>query len=216
MESIEYKVVDMQGRQTGTVALDKRVFDAPILEHIVHDVVVWQRNKRRSGTHNAMTRTEMEGGGRKPWKQKGTGRARQGSNISPLWVGGAVTFGPSPRDYTTRVSKRSRKQAMTAVLTDKVKNETLVVLDSMSLSDIKTKEVVSLLKNVGASEGRSVILIGNGDANGVIAKSSRNIDGVTTLEVKGVNVYDLLNHKYLVCTKEGIQSLQERLVGENA
>ena len=216
MESIEYKVVDMQGRPAGTVALDKRVFEAPIQEHLVHEVVVLQRNKKRSGTHNALTRTEMEGGGRKPWKQKGTGRARSGSNISPLWVGGAVTFGPSPRDYTTRVSKRTRRQALASVLTDKVKNETLVVIDALSLSDIKTKEIATVLKNVGASDARTVILVNGQEGDVVIEKSSRNIKGVKTLGVQGVNVYDLLNHKYLVCTKEGVQSLQQRLTGEDA
>lgn len=213
MESIEYKVVDMSGKQTGTVALDSRIFQAPILEHLVHDVVVWQRNKKRAGTAAAQVRSEMEGGGRKPWKQKGTGRARAGSNISPVWVGGAVVFGPQPRDYTTRVSRRSRKQALTSVLSEKVKTETLVVLDDIVLSGMRTKEIASLLSSVGAGEKKSLIVLkGDGDEREtVIEKSARNIPGVKILPVAGLNVYDLLNHKYLVCTKDGIQNLQEQI-----
>lgn len=207
MESIEYKVVDMTGKQTGTVALDPKIFQAPILEHLVHEVVAAQRAKSRSGTHATLTRTKMLGGGRKPYKQKGTGRARQGSNISPLLVGGAVTFGPQPRDYTKRVSKRSRAQALTSVLSEKVKNETLVVLDDISVSAPKTKTMVAMLQNVGAVGGRSLILT----QEAAVEKSSRNIPGVKTLAMGGINVYDLLNHKYLVCTKAGIESLQQSL-----
>ncbi len=207
MESIEYKVVDMTGRQTGTVALDPNIFQAPILEHLVHEVVVWQRAKARSGTHSTFTRSTMPGGGRKPHKQKGTGRARQGSNISPLLVGGAVTFGPHPRDYTKRVSKRTRAQALTSVLSDKVKNETLVVVDDMPVSAPKTKTIITMLQSIGAVKGRSLILT----QEEAVEKSSRNIPGVKTLSVGGLNVYDLLNHKYLVCTKAGIESLQQSL-----
>lgn len=207
MESIEYKVVDMTGKQTGTVSLDPEIFQAPILEHVVHEVVVWQRAKARSGTHATLTRSKMLGGGRKPYKQKGTGRARQGSNISPLLVGGAVTFGPQPRDYTKRVSKRSRSQALTSVLSDKVKSETLVVLDDLQLSAPKTKTISAMLQNVGAVDGRSLILT----QEAVVEKSSRNLSGVKTLSICGLNVYDLLNHKYFVCTKAGIESLQESL-----
>ncbi|NMC61625.1 MAG: 50S ribosomal protein L4 [SAR324 cluster bacterium] len=217
MESIEYKVVDTKGKPKGTVALDAKVFQAPVLEHLVHDVVVWQLAKRRSGTHSTLTRSMMLGGGKKPYKQKGTGNARRGSNISPLLVGGAVTFGPHPRDYKTRITKRSRLQALTSVLTEKVKESQLVVLDDLKLSRIKTKEITELLKNIGAEKGRSLILLkGNGDeGEKVIEKSSRNIAGVKTLSVSGINVYDLLYYKYLICSKEGIQALQERLERRN-
>lgn len=215
MESIEYKVVDSKGKQKGSVALDPRVFQATVREHLVHDVVVWQRAKQRSGTHATKTRSIMLGGGRKPYKQKGTGgNARRGSNISPLLVGGAVTFGPHPRDYTTRVSKRSRFQALVSVLTEKVKDSTLVVIDDLKFSNIKTKHMMEVLQNVGAASSRSLVLLkGSGDKNEVlIEKSARNLQGVKLMGLDGINVYDLLNHKYLVCTKEVIQALQERLV----
>lgn len=213
MESIEYKVVDQSGRQTGTVALDARIFQAPIDEHMVHGVVVWQRAKQRSGTHATQTRTMMEGGGKKPWKQKGTGRARHGSNISPLWVGGAVTFGPHPRNYETRVTKRAKAQALRSALSDKVAQANLVIIDDLKLPAMKTKEMVSVLQSVGASDGRSLILLDGKreEGNEIVAKSSRNIAGVKALTIDGLNVYDVLNHKYLICTKQDILSLQEKL-----
>ena len=217
MSTIKYKVVNKEGKEVGTVDLDARVFQAPDNENLVHDVVVWQLNKRRAGTHSSQTRTMMEGGGRKPWRQKGTGRARAGSNNSPLWVGGAVTFGPQPRDYTSRVTKRTRRQALASVLSDKVRQSTLVVLDSFGLEKPRTKDMASILGSVCAEKTKALVVLpsteGGDDKQIAVAKSSHNLTGVKAIPVEGINVYDVLNHKYLVCTKDAVASLQDRLLG---
>lgn len=217
MSSVSYKVLSSDGKEVGTVDLDPKVFNAEVLEYLVHDAVVWQRNKKRAGTHSALTKAEVSGGGKKPWKQKGTGNARAGSNTSPLWVGGGVTHGPKPRDYTTRLSKRARRQALCSVLTDKVRNEGLKIVDSLVVKSGKTRDMVDLLKKLGVA-GESITLVQSDNENGAaVERASRNIAGIKPLKVSGVNVYDLLKNKYLVVTKEDILALQGRILkeGEN-
>ena len=190
---------------------------------LVHAVVTWQRGKRRAGSHSTLNRARMEGGGRKPYRQKGTGNARAGTNISPVWVGGAVAHGPTPRSYKTRVTKRTRRQALNAVLADKVKSGTFIVLESLVVPDGKTKSMVSILNSVGVKEvgkeGGATLLLSkeeHGDAKNGAVRASRNIPGITTLSVDGANVYDLVNRKNLICTKSAIEALQERILQANS
>lgn len=205
-----YKVINAEGKEVGTISLDPEIFDAAPAENIVHDVVVWQLNKRRAGTHKAIRKGEMKGGGAKPWRQKGTGRARVGSANSPLWVGGAVAKGPLPRDYTTRVTKRARCQALCAVLSEKARNSSLVVVDSLKVASGKTKDFVKILGKIGVNEQKTVLVCKDDET---IARSSRNVPKVLPLNAAGVNVFDLLRHKFLVCDREGIQAIEARLKG---
>lgn len=215
MSGVNYKVLSSDGKEIGSIDLDPKVFDAEVLEYMVHDAVVWQRNKKRAGTHSALTKAEVSGGGKKPWKQKGTGNARAGSNTSPLWVGGGVTHGPKPRDYTTRLSKRARRQALCSVLTFKARNEGLKIIDSLTVKSGKTRDMAKVFKNLGVA-GESITLIQSDNENGTnIEKVSRNIVGVKPIKVSGINVYDLLKHKYLIATKDDILALQGRILKES-
>ena len=215
MEAIKYLVLNSSGKEVGTIELDPTVFGAPVDNGLTHEVVTWQRNKKRAGTHSCLSKGIMRGGNRKPWRQKGTGRARAGSNTSPLWVGGAVAHGPKPHDYETRVSKRARRQALTAVLSDKVNSKTLVVLDALKVASGKTREVQSILKNIGVT-GSALILL-PGSKKEVQAspewRASRNICGVETLPSEALNAYDLLRSKYLISTVDGVTALQKLLKG---
>lgn len=226
MEPLDYKVIDLEGKEVGKVALNPNVFNAPIVEHIVHDVVVWQLAKRRAGTHSAQRIGDMEGGGAKPWRQKGTGRARCGTNNSPLWVGGAKIHAPHPREYGGRITQRTRRQALASALSDRVGQSGLIVLDSLHVDGIKTKEFTTLLKNIGlkkiglkkigvSAENVLLVLPSEAGAADKISKSCRNIPGVTALSVEGVNVYDILRHKFLVCTKEAVSALEKRVSAES-
>ena len=214
MDNLNYKVLNSSGKEVGQLELDRDIFAAPINESLVHDVVVWQLAKRRRGTHSTLTKGVMEGSRKKPWKQKGSGKARAGTAQSPLWVGGAVAHGPHPRDYTTRLSKRTRRQALTSVLTQKVRDSRLVILDDFGVKQGKTKEIAKTLSNVAAG-ARGVVIVAPKEA--VLAeRASRNLNKVLTLGVAGVNVYDLLRHDYLICTKESVSALVSRLKQEAA
>ena len=209
MEALKYKVLNMKGAEVGTVDLDRSVFGAEIIADLVHQTVRWQRAKARSGTHATLTKGMMKGGNRKPHKQKGAGRARAGSNTSPLWVGGGVSHGPQPRDYEFRLSKRSRRQALASVLTDKVNKKTLLILDSLTLVDGKTKEMNQILKTLGIDEKKVAIILPSIEEK--VWRGASNLKQVLTLPVPGANVYDLMKHPYLVSTKEGIVALSKRL-----
>lgn len=211
-ESLQYKVLNMEGKEVGSVDLDPAVFGGKIDKHIVHAAVRWQRAKARAGTHSTLTRAEVSGGGKKPWKQKGTGRARAGSNTSPVWVGGGVTFGPKPRSYEFRFPKQNRKQALISVLSEKVKSGNLVILDKLSSTDGKTKGMAGVLSKLGLKDTKVTLVMPTKDAS--VWRASSNIKKVHTLPVSGVNVYDLVNGKVLLCTKDGIAALQKRIVGE--
>ena len=212
MTKLTYKVVNMKGAEVGEVELDPTVFDAEVSRALVHDTVRWQRAKARSGNHATLTKGMMKGGNRKPRPQKGSGSARAGSNTSPLWVGGGKSHGPQPRDYEFRLSKRARRQALVSVLTEKVGNRTLVVLDSLSLDKGKTKEVQSLLKNLGIETKKLVVVLPLKEEK--IWRGAGNLKNVLPLAVSGVNVYDLLRFPYLVSTKEGVKALETRLKQE--
>ena len=202
------KVLSLDGKEVGSLALSPSVFGAPIRQGIVHATVRWQRACARAGTHSTLDKGEMEGGNRKPWRQKGTGRARSGSNTSPVWVGGAVAHGPHPRDYSFRLNKRFRREALAAVLSDKVKNGKLVVLENLSTKGT-TKEMKGILGKIGVAQTKTLIVLPERDD--MVWRSSSNLTGVSTQAVAGVNVYDLLNAEYLVSTKDGIAALQARL-----
>lgn len=212
MDNLNYKVVNSSGKEVGQVALDRDIFGAPINESLVHDVVVWQLAKRRRGTHSTLTKGVMEGSRKKPWKQKGSGKARAGTAQSPVWVGGAVAHGPHPRDYTTRLTKRTRRQALAAVLSQKVIDSRLVIVEDFGVKEGKTKEIIKTLGNV-ASGARGVVIVAP-KSEALTSRASRNLSKVLTLEVAGVNVYDLLRHDYLVCTKESVNALTSRLKQE--
>lgn len=221
VEQISYPVVNSTGKQVGEVALDTRVFGVTPREDVVHAAIVWQRNAARAGTHSTLRKGVMRGGGRKPWRQKGTGRARAGSNTSPLWVGGAVAHGPKPRDYTTRVSKRTRRQALASVLSEKVKNKQLIVLDTLNVASGKTRDMVSLLKVLGLGQHSATLIFSTPATAGKSAsaectptwRSCRNLEQVLPLNVSGVNVYDVLRQSYLVVTQEGVPLLERAVLG---
>lgn len=216
MEVVNYKVLNMAGEQVGQVDLDPAVFGAKVNKALVHQAVVWQRNLHRAGTHSTLTRAEMSGGGRKPWKQKGRGTARSGSNTSPVWVGGGVAHGPKPRSYATKLSKQMRTKALVSVLSDKVKQQSLVVLDALEIESGKTKDFVKVLSNLGLAENASKqgIAVVMPDKEISVWRSSRNLPKVVALPVEGVNVYDLVKANFLVSTTAGIQALQERILGK--
>ncbi len=210
---MNYKVLNMQGKEVGTVDLDPAVFGGEVNETLVHDTVVWQLAKRRSGSHSALTKAEVSGGGKKPWKQKGTGRARAGSNTSPIWVGGGVSHGPKPRSYESRLPKRTRRAALISVLSDKVKNNDLMIVEDLSVQG-KTKEMAQVIKSLGLQDAKGVALVLPDAASekfGSVARASKNLKGVLSLGVEGLNVYDLLKHKVLLTTKAGVEAIQARV-----
>ena len=210
MEAIKYKVLNSKGQEVGTIDLDPEVFGGEVNETVAHTAIVWQRNKKRAGTHSCLTKGEMRGGNKKPWRQKGTGRARSGSNTSPLWVGGAVAHGPHPHDYISRVSKRTRRQAMIAVLSDKVNRQLLVVVDKLGVESGKSKDMKSVLKNIGAPKGAALVFAGS-KKEARLSKdwlASRNLVGVEPMTIDGVNPYDLLRLNFLVSTVDGVNALQ--------
>jgi len=212
VSKVTVKVVDAQGKDSGTMDLDPEVFGAEVRQDLVHATVRWQRAKSRAGTHSTLSRSMMKGGGKKPWKQKHTGRARAGSIVSPLWVGGAIIFGPSPRSYEHRLSKRVRKQALCSVLSDKVRNSGLVVVKGISLESGKTKDARAMLEKIGVATGKKVVFITTGVADTAV-RASRNLKSVRQLAVDGLNVLDLVDAHFIVSSTDGIKAVQERLKG---
>jgi len=204
------------GGEAGTIDLSADVFGAPVYTHLVHQVVRWQRAKKRAGTHDVLSRSEMKGGGKKPWKQKGTGRARAGSIISPLWVGGAVVHGPSPRSYEFKVPKGVRRKALSSALTAKVKTDSLIIVDQIASTDGKTKGMASMLKSLGVSGSILVVLsdktfTDKGSENTV--KAIRNIARVNLIPVNGINVYDIMRAKYVVVASDAVKGIESRCLG---
>ena len=198
-------VYNMEGKEVGTIDLNDAVFGVEINEHLVHMAVVQQLANNRQGTQKAKTRSEVSGGGRKPWRQKGTGHARQGSTRSPQWTHGGVVFAPVPRDYSFKLNKKEKRAALKSVLTDKVQSGKLVVVDELKLDEIKTKKFVTVLNNLKVESGLVVIA----DNNENVVKSARNIENVSTSVVNEINVYDVLNAKTLVLTKDAIAKIEE-------
>ncbi len=199
-------VYNMQGQSVGTIELNDAIFGVEVNAYAVHEVVVAQLANRRQGTQSALTRTEVSGGGKKPWRQKGTGRARQGSTRSPQWRHGGVVFAPKPRDYRIVVNKKVRRLAMKSALTDKVLNNNFIVLDTLELSAPKTKEMATVLKNLGVEKKALVVTEA---VNGTVVRASNNIPTVKTTEVGTLNVYDIVNAEKTVITKAAIAKIEE-------
>lgn len=211
MEKVSVIVHAADGSSQGEFELDPRVFGAAQFERCVHQTVVWQRNKRRAGTHATITKGMMKGGGQKPWQQKGTGRARAGSSTSPVWVGGGVAHGPQPRDYTTRQNRRERSRAMVTVLTQKVAAQELFIVAGFEVASGKTKDAVEALKRLGIETSKGVCFLMDG-IGAATERSLRNIPGVLVRGISGINVYDLLNHGIVIADKETVEKIQGQLV----
>jgi large subunit ribosomal protein L4 len=208
MSKVVYQLVDCTGGEAGAVELSSRVFAGPKSEVAVHSTVVWQLSKRRAGTHSALERSAMKGGGKKPFRQKGTGRARAGSSISPLWVGGAVVHGPRPRSYEKGLNKKVRAAALASVLTDLVESKRLTLVDSIGSCKGKTREGALLLRGVGCS-GSTLVVLCPEELN--CSLSFRNLKGVTVLPVAGLNVFDVLRNKHVVMSKAAVEAVESGL-----
>ena len=198
-------VYNMEGKEVGTLELNDAVFGVEINEHLVHLSVVAQLANKRQGTQKAKTRSEVSGGGRKPWKQKGTGHARQGSTRSPQWTGGGVVFAPTPRDYTIRLNKKEKRAALKSALTSRVQDNKFIVLDELKLDEIKTKKFQNVMDNLKVS--KALVVLGDNDQNTVL--SARNIAGVKTAQAGTINVYDILKYNTVVATKAAVASIEE-------
>lgn len=200
------KVIDQQGKETGELELSSTLFDCEVNEHAVYTVVRNQLANRRQGTQSAKTRGEVRGGGRKPYRQKGTGRARQGSTRAPQWKGGGVVFAVKPRDYSYHVPKKIRRQALQSVLTSKLQDQELIVLDKLTLDGYSTKEAQKILTAIGADPKAYLVL---GQADEQVRRSFRNLPGVETVVVNNMNVYDLLRHNSLIMTQDAVEKAEE-------
>jgi len=200
------QVVDMAGKATGEIELKDSIFGIEPNEKAMHLAVVNYLANQRQGTQSALTRAEVSGGGKKPWRQKGTGHARQGSTRAVQWTHGGIAFAPKPRDYRLSLNKKVRKLALLSALSDKVANESLIVLDAMTLESYKTKTVAETLANIGADKKALVVYA---DADKVLVNSTRNIAGVKVAGVNTINTYDILNADKLVIVKDAVAKLEE-------
>ncbi len=198
-------VFNMEGKEVGTIDLNDAVFGVKVNEHLVHMAVVQHLANKRQGTQKAKTRSEVSGGGRKPWRQKGTGHARQGSTRSPQWTGGGVVFAPVPRDYSFKLNKKEKRAALKSALTDKVLNSNLIVIDELKFDEIKTKNFVNVMDNLKVQKG--LVVIDENDTN--VVMSARNVEGVDTTLVNTINVYDIMKAKKLVLTKAAVAKIEE-------
>jgi len=205
---LKVALYNQSGSQVGDVELNDAVFGIEPNEHVLHDAVVMQQASRRQGTHAVKNRSAVRGGGRKPWRQKGTGRARQGTIRAPQWVGGGVVFGPTPRSYSYKLPKKVRRLALRSALSSKMKEDSLVVLDSLAFDAPKTKEVVNLLNALSID---AKVLILTADRDEVIARSANNLPNAKVLPVSEVNVIDLLTHDKLILTKDAAEKAGEVL-----
>jgi len=195
----------MEGKEVGTMELNDAVFGVEVNEHLVHLAVVQQLANNRQGTQKAKTRSEVSGGGRKPWRQKGTGHARQGSTRAPQWTGGGVVFAPVPRDYTFKMNKKEKRLALKSALTSRVQENKLVVLDELKFGEIKTKNMQNVLNNLNVS--KALVVLNDNDQNVVL--SARNIAGVKTALTNTINVYDILKYNTVVLTKAAVATIEE-------
>ena len=198
-------VYNMEGKEVGTLELNDAVFGVEVNEHLVHLAVVAQLANKRQGTQKAKTRSEVSGGGRKPWRQKGTGHARQGSTRSPQWKGGGVVFAPTPRDYTNRLNKKEKRAALKSALTSRVQDNKFIVVDEFKFDEIKTKKFQNVMDNLKVS--KALVVLGDNDQNTVL--SARNIAGVKTAQAGTINVYDILKYNTVVATKAAVASIEE-------
>ena len=203
---LDLKVLNMNGEEVGTLSLSEAVFGVEPNTVAMHAAVINHLANRRHGTQSTKTRTEVSGGGRKPWKQKGTGHARQGSIRAPQWTHGGVALGPKPRKYRFTLNKKVRRTALLSALSCKVAAGEMIVLDSLELAEIKTKAMVKVLANVKA-DGKTLIVMPSVNEN--VIRSAHNIPGVKTALTNTLNVYDILNHDYFVVTKEAVEKIEE-------
>ncbi len=198
-------VFNMEGKEVGTMELNDAVFGVEVNEHLVHMAVVAQLANKRQGTQKAKTRSEVSGGGKKPWRQKGTGHARQGSTRAPQWKGGGVVFAPTPRDYTIRLNKKEKRAALKSALTSRVNENKFVVVDELKFDEIKTKSFKAVMDNLKVS--KALVVLDTNDQNTVL--SARNIPEVKTSLVNTINVYDILKYNTVVATKAAVASIEE-------
>ena len=198
-------VFNMEGKEVGTIELNDAVFGVEVNEHLVHMAVVQQLANNRQGTQKAKTRSEVSGGGRKPWRQKGTGHARQGSTRSPQWTGGGVVFAPVPRDYSFKLNKKEKRAALKSALTSKVQDAKLIVVDELKFDEIKTKNFANVMSNLKVNKG--LVVIAENDANVVL--SARNMADVNTTLVNSINVYDIMTANTVVLTKDAVAKIEE-------
>lgn len=205
----ELALYNVEGQEVGNVELNDKVFDVEINEHVVHEAVTAQLASKRAGTAKTKTRGQVSGGGRKPWRQKGTGRARHGSIRSPLWVGGGTTFGPQPRSYKKRIPKKVKRLAVRSALTAKVEEDGLIIVDQFNFTQPKTKQMVAVLDQLGASEEKVLIVLPKRDDN--LYKSARNIPGVRVVTYNRVTVYDVLNSNKVIMHQDAIAQVEEVL-----
>lgn len=196
---------NQEGKQVGDIQLNANVFEVEVNKHALHQVVVALLANKRQGTQSAKTRTEVRGGGIKPWRQKGTGRARQGSIRAPQWIKGGIVFAPKPRDYRVSIPKSMRRVAMKSALTSKVNDGQMVVLETLSFEAPKTKQVIEMLNAFNAKK----TLIVTAESNEAVYKSARNIQGISVIPVNNINVYDLLKFEKLIITKDAVSKIEE-------
>ena len=198
-------VYNMEGKEVGKMDLNDAVFGVEVNEHLVHMAVVQQLANNRQGTQKAKTRSEVSGGGRKPWRQKGTGHARQGSTRSPQWTGGGVVFAPVPRDYSFKLNRKEKRAALKSALTSRVQEDKLLVLDELKLDEIKTKKFQAVLDNLKVS--KAIVIMEDNDQNVVL--SARNIPDVITASVNTINVYDIMKYSTVIVTKNAVAKIEE-------
>ena len=198
-------VFNLEGNEVGTLELNDAVFGVEVNEHLVHMAVVAQLANKRQGTQKAKTRSEVSGGGKKPWRQKGTGHARQGSTRAPQWTGGGVVFAPTPRDYSIRLNKKEKRAALKSALTSRVNDNKFVVVDELKFEEIKTKSFKAVMNNLKVS--KALVVLADNDQNTVL--SARNIPEVKTSLVNTINVFDILKYNTVVATKAAVASIEE-------
>lgn len=200
------KVLNQNGAEVSTLELDESVFGAEYREALIHQVVVAQLNNKRQGTKSTLTRTEVRGGGIKPWRQKGTGRARQGSIRSPQWTGGGVVFAPKPRDFSQKVNKVAKRNALVSALSAKLADGNMIVVDKIALENAKTKEMVAVMNALGVDK-RALLVVTGEDA--AVVRAAKNIPTVTTMASELINVYDLVANEKLVVTEAAVKKIEE-------
>ena len=198
-------VYNMEGKEVDSIELNDSIFGVEINEHLVHMAVLQQLANNRQGTQKAKTRSEVRGGGRKPWRQKGTGHARQGSTRSPQWTGGGVVFAPVPRDYSFKLNKKEKRAALKSALTSRVEENKFIVVDEMKFDEIKTKKFQTVLNNLNVN--KALVVLEEGDKNAEI--SAKNIPDVKTARVNTINVYDILKYNTVIATKAAVKAIEE-------
>ena len=198
-------VYNIEGKEVGTIDLNDAVFGVEVNEHLVHMAVVSQLANNRQGTQKAKTRSEVSGGGRKPWRQKGTGHARQGSTRAPQWTGGGVVFAPVPRDYSFKMNKKEKRAALQSALTSRVEENKFIVVDELNFDEIKTKKFQEVLNNLNVN--KALVVLEDGNTN--VEISARNIAGVKTAKTNTINVYDILKYNTVIATKAAVEKIQE-------